>query len=48
MLTALSSLSLQQIYAALAHALANPEEIDAALREEEQAAAQSSAAHHAA
>jgi uncharacterized protein (DUF433 family) len=48
MLTALSSLSLQQIYAALAHALANPEETDAALREEEQSAAQCSASPRAA
>ena len=48
MLTALSSLSLQQIYAALAHALTNPEETDAALHEEEQAATQCSASHRAA
>ncbi len=32
----LNSLSLSQIYGALAHALANPEETEAALREEEQ------------
>jgi uncharacterized protein (DUF433 family) len=37
-LTVLASLSLQQIYAALAHALANPEEIEAALREEQNVA----------
>jgi uncharacterized protein (DUF433 family) len=48
MLTALSSLSLQQIYAALAHALANPEETDAALNEDEQAAVQCSASNPAA
>ena len=47
-LGALSSLSLQQVYAALAHALANPEETDASLREEEQAAAQHRASHRAA
>jgi uncharacterized protein (DUF433 family) len=34
-LTVLASLTLQQVYAALAHALANAEEIDAALRDEE-------------
>jgi uncharacterized protein (DUF433 family) len=34
-LTVLGSLNLQQVYAALACALANPEETDAALREEE-------------
>jgi type III restriction enzyme len=48
MLTALNSLSLQQIYAALAHALANPDEMDAALREEEQATIQHSASNRAA
>jgi uncharacterized protein (DUF433 family) len=36
----LSSLSLAQVYAALAHALANPEETEQALREEEEAASQ--------
>ncbi len=34
----LNSLSLSQIYAALTHALANPQEIESALREEEDAA----------
>ena len=33
----LSSLSLPQVYAAIAHSLANPEEIEQALREEEAA-----------
>ncbi len=37
-LTKLSSLNLSQVYAALAHALANPEETDAALREEQDVA----------
>ncbi len=31
----LNSLSLPQVYAALTHALANPDEIDAALRQED-------------
>ncbi len=31
----LNSLSLPQVYAAIAHALANPEEVDRAIREEE-------------
>jgi uncharacterized protein (DUF433 family) len=48
MLSVLGSLSLQQIYAALAHALANPDETNAALREEEQAATQNAASHRAA
>ena len=47
-LSVLGSLSLQQIYAALAYALANPEETDAALREERQAGEALSAAHRAA
>ncbi len=47
-LSVLGSLSLQQIYAALAHALANPQETDAALREEQQAAETLSASHRAA
>lgn len=47
-LTLLNSLALTQIYAALAHALANPEETDAALREEEQIAVGLSAANRAA
>jgi len=38
MLAMLNSLSLPQIYAALAHALSNPKEIDQALREEDEAA----------
>lgn len=36
----LNSLTLPQVYAALAHALANPEETEQALRKEEQAARQ--------
>jgi len=47
-LSVLGSLSLQQIYAALAHSLANPQETDAALQEEQQTAATLSAAHRAA
>jgi len=35
-LTLLSSLTLPQVYAALAHALANPQETDEALNEEQQ------------
>jgi uncharacterized protein (DUF433 family) len=45
MLSLLNSLSLPQIHAALAHALANPEETDRAIQEEEAAAAQLAAAH---
>lgn len=37
MLGLLNSLSLPQIYAALAHALSNPEETDQALRDEDEA-----------
>jgi uncharacterized protein (DUF433 family) len=37
MLGMLNSISLPQIFAALAHALSNPEEIDQALREEDEA-----------
>jgi uncharacterized protein (DUF433 family) len=44
----LGSLTLQQVYAALAHALANPSEIDAALRDEEDVASRLSAANRAA
>jgi hypothetical protein len=40
--------NLQQVYAALAHALDNPSEIDAALKEEEEAAARLSAANRVA
>ena len=40
MLGLLNSLSLSQIYAALAYALANPDEIQASLREEDDLAAQ--------
>jgi uncharacterized protein (DUF433 family) len=47
-LTVLSSLTLQQVYAALAHALANPEETEAALQDEERATAQPSASPRAA
>ena len=39
MLGLLNSLSLWQIYAALAYALANPEETEQAMREEDQTAA---------
>jgi uncharacterized protein (DUF433 family) len=46
MLGLLNSLSLSQIYAALAYALANPEEIQEALREEEDAASRLSPEHH--
>jgi uncharacterized protein (DUF433 family) len=42
----LNSLSLSQIYAALAYALANPEEIQASLREEDEAAGQLFPEHH--
>ena len=44
----LNSLSLPQIYAALAHALANTAEIDQALREEDKAGEQLTQQHHAA
>ena len=44
----LNSLSLPQIYAALAHALANPAETDEALREEDEAAERLSHETHAA
>ena len=44
----LSSITLQQVCAALAHALANPSEIDAALRDEEETAARLSAANRSA
>jgi uncharacterized protein (DUF433 family) len=47
-LNALNSLNLQQVYAALAHSLANPDEIDAALRDEEQTASRLSASNRAA
>ena len=47
-LTVLGSLSLPQVYAALTHALTNPEEVDAALEEEERAAAQQAASSRAA
>ncbi len=40
MLSLLNSLSLPQIYAALAYALANPDEIERALREEDDLAGQ--------
>ncbi len=40
MLSLLNSLSLPQIYAALAYALANPDEIQSALREEDDIAGQ--------
>jgi uncharacterized protein (DUF433 family) len=40
------SLSLSQIYAALAYALANPEEIQESLREEDDMAEQLSPEHH--
>ena len=46
--TLLTSVDLSQVYAALAHALANPEEIERALREETEAGARLSSAHHAA
>jgi uncharacterized protein (DUF433 family) len=44
----LNSLSLPQIYAALAHALANTAETDQALREEDKAGEQLTQQHHAA
>ncbi len=46
MLSLLNSLSLAQIYAALAYALANPDEIQSALREEDDTAARLSPEHH--
>ena len=46
MLGLLNSLSLAQIYAALAYALANPDEIQASIREEDEMAGQLSPAHH--
>jgi uncharacterized protein (DUF433 family) len=46
MLGLLNSLSLSQIYAALAYALANPEEIQESLREEDDMAGQLSPEHH--
>jgi len=48
MLSLLNSLALPQVYAALAHALANPTEIDQALREEDEAARQLTPQHDAA
>ena len=47
-LSLLNSLSLPQVYAALAHALANPAEIEQALREEDEAANRLVQAHDAA
>ncbi len=47
-LSLLNSLSLPQVYAALAHALANPAEIEQALREEDEAANRLVHAHDAA
>ena len=46
MLGLLNSLSLFQIYAALAYALANPDEIQDSLREEDDLARQLSPEHH--
>lgn len=46
MLGLLNSLSLSQIYAALAYALTNPEEIQTALQEEDDMARQWSPEHH--
>jgi uncharacterized protein (DUF433 family) len=46
MLGVLSSLSLTQIYAALAYALANPDEIEESLREEDDMAGQFSIENH--
>jgi uncharacterized protein (DUF433 family) len=42
----LNSLSLSQIYAALAYALANPDEIQESLREEDDVVEQFSPEHH--
>ena len=42
----LNSLTLSQIYAALAYALANPGEIEESLREEDEMAGQLSPEHH--
>ncbi len=47
-LSLLNSLSLPQVYAALAHSLANPVEIDYALREEDEAAGHLTPQHDAA
>jgi len=44
----LSSLTLSQVYAALSHALANPAEMEDALREEAELGRQLAAQHHAA
>ena len=46
MLGVLNSLSLSQIYAALAYALANPDEIQASLQDEDRMAEQLSPEHH--
>jgi uncharacterized protein (DUF433 family) len=46
MLGVLNSLSLSQIYAALAYALTNPCEIEESLREEDDMAGQSSSENH--
>jgi uncharacterized protein (DUF433 family) len=46
MLGLLNTLSLSQIYAALAYALANPGEIEASLREEDDMAGQLSPERH--
>ncbi len=45
MLVLLNTLSLSQIYAALAYALANPDEIEESLREEDDMAGQLSPEH---
>jgi uncharacterized protein (DUF433 family) len=45
-LSMLNSLSLSQIYAALAYALANPDEIQESLREEDDVVEQLSPEHH--
>ena len=45
MLGLLNSIALSQIYAALAYALANPEEIQEALREEDETAGQLASKH---
>ena len=46
MLGVLNSLTLSQIYAALAYALANPDEIQESLREEDDVVEQFSPEHH--
>ena len=46
MLALLNTLSLSQIYAALAYALANPDEIQESLREEDDVVEQFSPEHH--